>query len=471
MSPRPAGIEQDLAKLIGAEAILSGDSAQARPYLSDATESRAIHGRADAVATPATASEVATLLAWCYAHDVPLVARGGGTGYAGGAVPTDGGVVLSLERLTAPVALEPEQWRARCLAGVRTGDLRRRARESGLFYPPDPGSAESSTVGGNIATNAGGPHSFKYGVTGAWVTGLQVAVAPGELIQLGGPLRKDVAGYDLKSLIIGSEGTLGIVTEAWLRLIPAPEAAVPVVGFYGSAQDGCAVLDAILATGLQPATLEFLDHGALAASIRALVQVAQALPLQAEDATRFMLIAEADGSAEEATELRRELRAVMAPEAVTVYAPTARRDVADLWRWRDGVSLAVTAQRGGKLSEDIVVPVERLAEAIAAIVEIGEHHHLPACSWGHAGDGNLHATFMVDRSDAELLHRAEEAAGELFSLAVRLGGSVSGEHGIGIVKRGALALQWAPAALELHDRVKQTFDPKGLLNPGKKLAR
>ena len=162
---------------------------------------------------------------WCYEHDVAIIPRGGGTGFTGGAVPLDGGVVLSLERLRKTRHLDPEFWRAAVEAGVVTADLRRRARENGLFFPPDPGSAEQSQLGGNIATNAGGPHAFKYGVTGAWITGLEVVLAPGELVRIGGPLRKDVAGYDLKSLMIGSEGTLGVVTAAWVKLIPAPEAA------------------------------------------------------------------------------------------------------------------------------------------------------------------------------------------------------------------------------------------------------
>jgi glycolate dehydrogenase FAD-linked subunit len=407
---------------------------------------------------------VAQVVAWCYDHDVAVVPRGGGTGFTGGAVP-DGGVVLSLERLREPLALEPELWRARVGAGVRTADLARRARESGLFYPPDPGAAERSQLGGNIATNAGGPHTFKYGVTGTWVTGLDVVLAPGELVSVGGPVRKDVAGYDIRSLMIGSEGTLGIVTGAWLRLIPAPAAQLPVVGFYPSAEAGCATLRAVLANGLTAAALEFLDEGAVAGSLAA-------FPGESPSEPAFMLIAEADGATEaEAERLRDELVEVLSSRAGAVHVPGDRGAVRRLWQWRAGVSLAVTAQRGGKVSEDIVVPVERLAEAILATREIGERHHLPACSWGHAGDGNLHSTFMVDPEDPAELRRSHDAAGELFALAGRLGGSVSGEHGLGLLKRGALTQQWAEPALALHESIKRLLDPKGLLNPGKKVAR
>ena len=472
MSASPqAAVSSELSALLGADAVLAGDAGGARPYLADATESRAIRGRADAVALPRDATEVASVLRWCYEHDVPVVPRGGGTGFAGGAVPLDGGVVVSLERLAGPAEIDPGHWRAWVPAGARTADVRRRARESGLFFAPDPGAAESSMIGGNIATNAGGPHTFKYGVTGTWVTGLEVALAPGELVQIGGRARKDVAGYDLRSLLIGSEGTLGIVTGAWLKLLPAPEAALPVVGLYRDADAGCDALEAVLASGVVPAAIEFLDAGALEASLGALKAVAPALSAGASENINFMLIAEADGSLAEAAADADTLADTLAEGALAVHAPTERREVAELWRWRDGVSLAVTAQRGGKISEDIVVPVERLREAVAATVEIGRRHGLTACSWGHAGDGNVHATFMIDRDNPEEVDRAGDAAHDLFELAVAAGGSVSGEHGLGLVKNGMLELQWPPRALDLHEQIKRLFDPKGLLNPGKKLAR
>jgi glycolate oxidase subunit GlcD len=379
-------------------------------------------------------------------------------------VPIDGGVVLSLERLKTITALDPGLWRASVQAGVLTADLRRRVRENGLLFPPDPGAAEQSQIGGNIATNAGGPHAFKYGVTGAWVTGLQVVLAPGELVTVGGPVRKDVAGYDLKSLLIGSEGTLGVVKAAWLKLIPAPEAALPIAAFYPDAATGCAALEAVLANGLIPAALEYLDEGSVLAT-------RDAFPAPVSAEARFMLIADADGTAAEAERLRGELAEVLSEAALSVHVPSDQKEIAAIWRWRDGASIAVTAQRGGKVSEDIVVPVDRLREAIDGTVEIGHRHDLPACSWGHAGDGNLHSTFMIDLDDPAELERAEQAAEDLFALAATLGGSVSGEHGVGWVKRGALAHQWHPSAVEMHEAIKRTFDPKGLLNPGKKLAR
>ncbi len=449
---------RELARIVGRDAVLPGSVA---PFLVDATESRFLRGEADAVVLPATAQEAERVVAWCYEHDIAVVPRGGGTGFAGGAVPVGGGVVVALERLASVRAFDPLLWRIHVEAGVGTARLRRIARESGLFFPPDPGAAEQSQIGGNIATNAGGPHAFKYGVTGAWVTGLEAVVAPGRLVTVGGPITKDVAGYDLKSLLVGSEGTLGLVTAAWLRLLPAPEAFLPVAAFYAATDSGCDAIERVVGSGLRVAALEYLDHGALAA---AGASYPKGVPADAA----FLVVAEADGALAEAEALRAEVVEALAQGAVAVHVPRGG-EVADLWRWRDGVSLAVTAKRGGKVSEDVVVPLERLREVVDATVELGRRHGIEACSWGHAGDGNVHSSFLVARDEPTELLRAEAAADELVALAIELGGSVSGEHGIGWTKRGKLERQWSAPAVELHRAVKRAFDPKGLFNPGKKL--
>jgi glycolate oxidase subunit GlcD len=435
----------------------------ARAYVQDAAEGRGVSGRLDAVVLPETADAVAEVVAWCYAHGVAIVPRGGGSGLAGGAVPLDGGVVLGLERLRRLREFEPLLWRMSVEAGMPTAEVKRRAREGGLLFPPDPGAGEQSQIGGNVATNAGGPHAYKYGPTGAWVTGLEVVLPPGDLVRVGGPFRRDAAGYDLKSLLVGSEGTLGVITAVWLRLIPAPEAAFPVAAVYPSTQTGCEAVLAVIGNGVRASVLECLDRGAIRLA-------ANGLPVAAGDDGAFMVIAEADGSAPEARATRAELLEILGVGALATGAPTDPDEVAGLWRWRSGVSLAVRARRGAKISEDIIVPVERLAEAVEETVAIGDRHGLEACSWGHAGDGNLHATFLVAPDDPGDLARAELAVAEVFGLAARLGGSISGEHGIGWVKRGQLGRVWPPAALALHERVKLACDPRGLMNPGKKLA-
>jgi glycolate oxidase subunit GlcD len=448
-------IQRELRAAVGADVIRPSAA-----YLTDQTEARGLQGRADAVALPRTAEETVEIVAWCYAHGVPIVPRGGGTGYAGGAVPLDGGVVLALERLDRVRSFEPLLWRINVEAGLRTAELRRIAREGGLLFAPDPGAAEQSQIGGNIATNAGGPHAFKYGVTGAWVTGLEVVVPPGELVQLGGPLRKDVAGYDLKHLLIGSEGTLGVITAAWLALTPAPEAAWPVVGFFDGVRRGCAAIERIVGSGLPVAALEYLDAETMRVT-------GSTFPGEVPGGA-FAVIAEADGSTDEAARIRADLLEVLGEDALALFAPQASPEIAALWRWRDGLALVVDAQRGGKASEDIAVPLDRLAEAIEESLEVGRRLGIPACSWGHAGDGNLHTTFMLAAEDEAELALAPRLSEELFELALRLGGTISGEHGVGFVKRNWLARQLGPRAFELHTSIKHAFDPQNLLNPGKK---
>jgi glycolate oxidase subunit GlcD len=439
------------------EAVLDGTPDE---YLTDFTRAP---GRADAVVLPRDADEVAAVLAWCYERDVPVVPRGGGTGAAAGAVP-DGGVVLALDRLDHVRSFEPELWRIHVEAGVPTGRLKQVVRDGGLMFAPDPGAPEQSQIGGNIATNAGGPHAFKYGVVSDWVMGLEAALPPGELVSVGGAIRKDVAGYDLKRLLVGSEGTLGIVTAAWLKLLPAPETVLPVAIFHRSTADGCAALLRVIGSGIVAAALDVLDAETLACG-------GSSFPGGVPDGAGFVLLAEADGSRDEAERIAAELVEVAGEGSVGVYAPRDREGVDAFWRWRSGLAFAVLARRGGVVAEDIVVPLDRVEEAMDETLEIGRRHDLVGLSFGHAGDGNLHSAFLVSPEEPDELRRAELAVDDLFDLAVRLGGSVSGEHGLGLLKRGQLARQWPSRALDLHAEIKHLFDPKNLLNPGKKLAR
>jgi glycolate oxidase subunit GlcD len=426
-------------------------------YDHDASESRGLRAEPDAVVLPGSTEEVAAVVGACLRRGVPVVPRGGGTGFAGGAVAAGGGVVVSLERMTRIRSFDPLLWRMEAEAGVTTRDVQRLARENGLSFPPDPGAAEQSRIGGNVATNAGGPHAFKYGTTGTWVTGVEAVVPPGRVVRFGGPVRKDVAGYDVDHLFVGSEGTLGVITAVWLRLIPRPEAALPVVALYPDDASGAEAVLRVLGSGIVPAALDYLDAATVAAA-------GAAMPVP--EPAGFAVLAELDGSAQEVERLRPELLEALAEGASAVHTP----DPAALWRWREGVSLAVAAQRGGKLSEDIVVPVEHLGAAVEAVLEIGARHGLPACSWGHAGDGNLHATFMIDRADAGEVARAEDAAVEVFALADRFGGSVSGEHGIGLVKRDHVAMRWSAEEHAIQRAIKRLFDPGNLMNPGKKIV-
>jgi glycolate oxidase subunit GlcD len=456
-------MRKELSRLIGSEHVQ--DVAAGSPYNTDCSNRRGVQGRADAVALPGDAGEVAAVLGWCYEHDVAIVPRGGGTGLTGGAVPTHGGVVLSLERLRGVRELEPGLWRLFVDAGVSTRDVQRLARENGLMFAPDPGAAEQSHIAGNVATNAGGPHALKYGVTGAWVAGLEVALAPGELVSVGGWAGKDVAGYDLRSLLIGSEGTLGVITAVRLRLLPAPEAAIPLLVFLASRALGCETICQLFAAGLRPSVLDFMDGDTLRG-------LASSYPGEAPPAeAQFALMCELDGSRDEVRAQRDALLELVGGaegQALAVHEPP---DARALWRWRDGANPAMTAVRGGKVSEDVVFPVERLAEGLERFERIASAHGMRSCAWGHGGEGNVHATVLVDPNDERELDAAEAVGEELFALVVELGGSIAGEHGVGWHKRGRLAAQWDARALELHEQIKHAFDPKGLLNPETKLAR
>lgn len=461
-------VVRELSRLIGAEHVLHAPVGA--PYDRDAGRRRGVDSKADAVAMPGSAEEVAAVVAWCYEHDVPIVARGGGTGMMGGAVATHGGVVLSMERLRGMREREPELWRMFPEAGVSTRHVQRLARENGLMFAPDPGAAEQSQIGGNVATNAGGPHALKYGVTGAWVAGLEVVLAPGEIVKVGGWAAKDVAGYDLRSLLVGSEGTLGLITAVRLRLLPAPEEALCTVVFLRSRAEGCEAIETVLGAGLRPSVLDFLD-GETMRIMRAAYAAAMGSSTGAADVPAeagFALVVEVDGSEAEARAQREELIGVLGGAALAVD------EIADsgaLWRWRDGINGVVTAVRGAKVSEDVVFPVERLGEGLERFEAIAREHGLRSCVWGHGGEGNVHATVLVDPKVEAELDAAEAVGEQLFELVVGLGGSVAGEHGVGWLKRGRLAAQWDPRAVFLHEEIKKVFDPKGLLNPQKKLAR
>ena len=463
-----ATLERELGAVVGARHVVTPAAAD----LEDATRWAGRRGRADAIVRPGNAEQVAAAVAWCYAHDIPMTIRGGGTGLSGGAVP-EGGVVLSLERLNRVRSMEPEWWRCEVEAGVTTEALHRRAREAGLRYPPDPGASESSHIGGNLATNAGGPHAFGHGVTRAWVLGVEAVLAPGELVHIGGPTRKDVAGYDLTSLLVGSEGTLGIITAAWLRLVPPPGAEQIVVGLFpglSAAQEGIA---GALTCGAVPVALELLDGGTLQDAGATLPVEGAAAEWSAltDPTSAVLLIAHLEGDLAETTAARGDALVDTWQEAGATWTgvPNPASSTA-LATWRGGISNAVAARRGGKLSEDVAVPTDRVAELLAGSAAIARRHGLEHAAWGHAGDGNMHCTYLLDPTDPERCGQASEAAEELFALAIALGGTISGEHGLGRLKSGHLAAQWDPAAVRAHEAIKAAMDPKGLFNPGRKTA-
>ena len=445
-----------LESILPPEAIL-----EPQGYLTDLM-GRGVVGTADAVVMPSTVDEVAAVMRWCYEHDVPLTARGGGTGLAGGAVPVEGGIVIGFDRLNRVRQFDPLLWRMHVEAGVTTGAVQRLARESGLRFPPDPGAAELSQLGGNIACNAGGPHAFKYGVTGNWVTGIEAVVPPGEIVRFGGPLRKDVAAYDLKSLLVGSEGTLGLITAAWLRLVPASELELPVIGLYRDAEAGISAIERVLASGVVPAVIEYLDGVTLSYS------------------RRHVSVRPAGGRGVHGHHRGRRRRARGAPRSpasCTRPSPTTpspctrpRRRPRSPSCGAGGAASRSRSSRSAAARSARTSPSRSTACATsrARRSQLGERHGIPSLSFGHAGDGNIHSTFLFSPDDPDQAERADAACHDLFELALALGGTVTGEHGIGWLKRGKLPQQLGPVGYDLHTAIKQAFDPKGLLNPGKK---
>jgi len=416
---------------------------------------------ADLVVLPGSAQEVAAIARACHAHRIPLVPRGAGTGYSGGAVPTRGGVVLSLERLNRIIDIDERDLVAVVEPCVVTGDLQAAVERVGLFYPPDPASLGESSLGGNIAENAGGPRGFKYGTTRQYVLGLEAVLPTGEMIRTGGRTVKNVAGYDLTSLIVGSEGTLAIVTQAILRLVPRPPAAATLRATFPDVLSAAGAVDRLLRRRIVPASLELIDGASLEAVRR---------HLRMEDATPpagSLLLIELDGR-EEAIQLEARLveascRASGALE-IARAADAAERD--RLWRVRRELSPALKQIAPVKINNDIVVPRGRIPELFAFLAGLAREHDVLIPSFGHAGDGNIHVNIMVEDTDAARA-RGHAAERRLFEEVVRLSGAITGEHGIGFVKAPFLRLQLSDAEIALMRRIKAAFDPNGILNPGK----
>ncbi len=449
-------LRRALAGILGEQHVLEVPAGS--PYNHDATIAAGLRGAAQLAVKPGSTAEVAEVVRILYELEVPIVPRGGGSGLAGGAVPSPGSVVCSLERMKAVRAIEPRLWRMHVEAGLTTAHVHRLARESGLLFPPDPGASEQSQIGGNVATNAGGPHAFKYGATRDWVTGIEAVLADGEIVRVGGACRKDVGGYDLRGLLIGSEGTLGVITAVHLRLIPAPEEAIVLVAFAEQQEQGCdAILD-VLGGGIVPSALDFLDGATLRTA-------AAGYPGEVPQGAEFALLLEVDGSVGEVRRQCEELLEVLTSSCLQVDRPGPR----ELWRWRDGINGVVAAVQGGKVGEDVVVPVERLHDLLRGFERIASEEGLKSCAWGHGADGNVHANVLIDPVSEHDREAVAVVGDRLLDLVVQMGGAISGEHGLGLIKSGQLSKQWNRTALRLHTKAKQAFDPKGLFNPGKKL--
>jgi glycolate oxidase len=418
--------------------------------------------RPDLAISPASTEEVAAIVRVCVREKIPIIARGASSGLAGGTIPESGGVILNLARMDRIVDIDTANVCVVAQAGVVTLQLQQAVEKLGLFYPPDPASSRQSTIGGNVATNAGGPRCLKYGVTRDYVIGLTVVLASGEIMRLGGRITKNATGYQLMQLIVGSEGTLGIVTEVILKLAPLPRARVTALAAFDDLTAASQAVSKIMGSGILPATLELMD-GTTINVVEDFLHIG--LPRQAQ----ALLLLEQDGpnaavAGDDVTRMADICRSLGATD-VTVATTAAERDA--LWLARRSVSAALGRLRPNKLGEDIVVPKREIPAMIAAVGEIASRYDLPIPVFGHAGDGNLHPNILFDLRDPDEVRRVELAARDIFRAAIRLGGTLSGEHGVGTLKREFLAEAQGSLAVHLSRSIKQLFDPHGLLNPGK----
>ncbi len=418
---------------------------------------------ADLVVRPGTSSEVAAIARLCHDARVPLVPRGAGTGYTGGAVPVHGGVVLSLERFTRILDIDEANLLAVVQPAVITGDLQDAVERVGLFYPPDPASLRESSIGGNVAECAGGPRAFKYGTTRRYILGLEAVLPTGEIVRTGGKTVKNVVGYDLTQLLVGSEGTLAIVTEIVVRLVPKPVCQAALRATFARVSDAVDAVALTVRARVVPAAVELVDR----VSLDALRRYLGGEPL-APAGTEALLVVEVDGQAasvaEEIAQVADACRAAHATEIRQAQNEAERQEV---WRVRRELSYALRTVGAWKYNHDVVVPKGRIPELFALVERLRAETGLLIPCFGHVGDGNIHVNIMVDSNDAATVARVARTERALFEGVVALEGSVTGEHGIGFAKAPYLPLEVSAETIALMKRVKHAFDPEGILNPGK----
>lgn len=424
-------------------------------------------GRPDVVVLPQSTEQVSRIVKLVSGARLPIVARGMGSGLAAGSIPVpSGGVVVCFTRMNRILEIDTANSTVRAEAGVITAELQAEVEKHGLFYPPDPSSIRHSTIGGNIACNAGGPRCLKYGVTGNYVLGLTVVLADGRILQTGGKPIKDVTGYNLNALFTSSEGTLGLITEAILRLITRPRHFRTAVAEFLSLADATRTVNAILSAGVIPASLELMDHTAIVCIEDAMHL---GLPVDAE----ATLIIETDGADEETVLRDIQISASVCREngarSVSIAQDEAGR--AALWRARRSISPSLARKAPNKLGEDITVPRDAIPEVVRRLRAISARHGLPIVIFGHAGDGNLHPNILFDKRRPDQWAKVERIVPEIFEAALELGGTLSGEHGVGVLKLPYLERALGPVSVDIQRRIKQALDPMGVLNPGKALPQ
>ena len=453
---KPEVLEK-LKRIVGAENVLV-EPAKVEPYGADAVKEKF---PPEAVVFPQDTAEMCAILKLANEYLFPVTARGGGVGYTGGAVPVEGGIVIGTDRMNRIIEINADDLYVVCQPGLTTFELQQAVEKHGLLFPPDPASYKDSFIGGNIAENAGGMRTPKYGVTKHSVLGLEVVTATGEIIRTGGKTVKNVVGFDLTGLMCGSEGMLGIITEATLKLLPLPEATATVRASFKSMEAACKVLTKFTPEGLLPMAMEVVDRNCIGA-----IEQNFAFGLS-KDANAILIVA-VDGFKDEVAKNAQTIERILAENGgFDILRSRSREEEDKLWDVRRAISPSLMKYGTLKLNEDVVVPRSKVPELIRRIEEIGRAHETFVANFGHAGDGNIHVNFMCDRDDAESIRRARICVKETFALSVSLGGSISGEHGIGYVKAQYLSMALDAPTLAVMKGIKQVFDPRGILNPGK----
>jgi glycolate oxidase len=448
---------KELSRIVSPGNIITG-AGQLTEYATDGTNQTYMP---DAVVFPKSCEDISRILVLANRESFPVIPRGGGSGMSGGSLAVQGGLVLSMDRLSRIVLIDQDNLLTKVEPGVITSRLQEEVEKVGLFYPPDPASADVSTIGGNVAECAGGLRGLKYGVTRDYVMGLTVVLPTGEIIKTGCDTIKGVAGYDLTRLIVGSEGTLAVICSITLRLIPKPAAKKTMAAFFTGMSHAVHTVCEVIREKIVPVTLEFLDRICIDC-------VREHMGIDIPTGTAAMLLIEMDGDelliVREA-EVVREI--CIRSGAIEVRTARGQEDAEKLWEARRDVSGALKKLRPGKVSQDVVVPRSSMPALISFLEKLGDRYSLPIPAFGHAGDGNIHVNIMVDRDKPEEVGKVQVIVRELFSKVIELGGTITGEHGVGITKAPYMDMEFSRPALDLMSRVKRAFDPNGILNPGK----
>jgi len=457
-----AGIKKKISDVVGRDYVLDSELNRFGYSYDSSFIPLLPENRPDLVVLPRTAEEVSRIMAVACEEEIPVTPRGAASGRTGGSIPLRGGISLCLDRMTKITELDERNMMVTAEAGVRTIDLYNHCAAKGLFFPPDPASWKFSTIGGNVAENAGGMRAVKYGVTKNYVMGLEVVLVDGAILWTGGKAIKNVTGYDLTSLFTGSEGTLGIITRALFRLIPMPKRHGTLQVMFRNLDDGCRTIHTMLLSGIVPAAAEIMDRTCLEV-------VARHRKTELDPEVGACIIIEIDGDDDASLEIqaKRIEDVAISCGAVTFRAARSQQEADEIWAVRRGISSAVAALAPHRIGEDISVPRDAFPEVVRRIEEISKKHGFTIVVYGHAGDGNIHPSLLCDLSKPGEEERVHRAVDDIFAAALSVGGTLSGEHGIGITKRPYTRDALGEIGIRTLKAVKAALDPKGLLNPGK----